>query len=357
MATTRKRGNSYQIRVSVGYDTKGNQVVRTKTWKPSAGMTARQIEKELLKQAIMFEEQCLKGVVTTDIKFEEFADRWFEEYAKSNLKKTTLSRMTSCKIRAYRAFGHFRLNKITRGQVQAFIDDLARNGKSIRSGKPLSHKTVIHHLNFLSDVFTYAVRQELISETPCKNIILPRGTKKEKAIYTVDEVKTLFKLMDEHNSSIRFKAFVNLAVYGGFRRGEIMGLEWKDIDWDNNVVSIRRTSNYTHNDGIFTDTTKTKRSERSLKLPNPVFAVLKQLYDEQQTQKAEIGDKWVDCDRLFVTWNGTPLFCGTPYVWLKKFTKKHGMRFCDLHSFRHRNNTKTRLSQTALLKQISPCIK
>ena len=152
MATTRKRGNSYQIRVSVGYDTKGNQVVRTKTWKPSAGMTARQIEKELLKQAIMFEEQCLKGVVSTDIKFEEFADRWFEEYAKSNLKKTTLSRMTSCKIRAYRAFGHFRLNKITRGQVQAFIDDLARNGKSIRSGKPLSHKTVIHHLNFLSDV-------------------------------------------------------------------------------------------------------------------------------------------------------------------------------------------------------------
>ena len=78
MATTRKRGNSYQIRVSVGYDTKGNQVVRTKTWKPSAGMTARQIEKELLKQAIMFEEQCLKGVITTDIKFEEFADRWFE---------------------------------------------------------------------------------------------------------------------------------------------------------------------------------------------------------------------------------------------------------------------------------------
>ena len=197
----------------------------------------------------------------------------------------------------------------------------------------------------------------MISETPCKNIILPRGTKKEKAIYTVDEVKTLFKLIDEHNSTIRLKAFVNLAVYGGFRRGEIMGLEWKDIDWDNNVVSIRRTSNYTHNDGIFTDTTKTKRSERSLKLPDSVFAVLKQLYDEQQTQKANVGNKWVDCDRLFVTWNGTPLFCGTPYVWLKKFTKKHGMRFCDLHSFRHRNHTKTHLSQRALLKQMSPCIK
>lgn len=339
MATTRKRGNSYQIRVSVGYDTKGNQVVKTKTWKPSAGMTAKQIEKELLKQAIMFEEQCLNGVVTTDIKFEEFAERWFEEYAKSNLKKTTLSRMTSCKIRIYPALGHFHLSKITRGQVQAFIDDLARNGKNLRTGEPLSRKTIVHHLNFLSDVFMYAARQELISETPCKNIILPRGEKKEKAIYTVDEVKTLFKLMDEHDAPIRFKAFVNLAVYGGFRRGEIMGLEWKDIDWDNNVVSIRRTSNYTQHNGVFTDTTKTKKSQRSLKLPDTVFTVLRQLYEEQQNAKAEIGNQWVDYDRLFVTWNGSPLFCGMPYRWLKSFTEKHGMRFCDLHSFRHFNAT------------------
>ncbi len=54
MANIRKRGGSYQIRVSTGYDANGNQVVRTKSWKPEAGMTAKQIEKELQKQAIMF---------------------------------------------------------------------------------------------------------------------------------------------------------------------------------------------------------------------------------------------------------------------------------------------------------------
>ena len=47
MATIRKRGNSYQIRVSCGYDTSGNQVVQTMTWKPEPKMTAKQIEKEL----------------------------------------------------------------------------------------------------------------------------------------------------------------------------------------------------------------------------------------------------------------------------------------------------------------------
>jgi len=55
MATIRKRGNSYQIRVSCGYDTSGNQVVQTITWKPSENMNKKQIVKELNKQAILFE--------------------------------------------------------------------------------------------------------------------------------------------------------------------------------------------------------------------------------------------------------------------------------------------------------------
>lgn len=339
MATIRKRGNSYQIRVSVGYNTKGAQIVRTKTWKPSADMSERQVQKEVQKQAIQFEEQCLKGYVTTNVKFEEFAERWFREYACINLKKSTLHRMRACVIRTYPAFGHLQISKITRGQIQSFIDDLARNGKNIKTGEPLSQKTVIHHLNFISDVFVYAARLELIGDNPCRNIIIPRGRKKEKSVYTVDEVKKLFELIDEHKPPIKYKAFVTLAVYSGFRRGELMGLEWKDVDWDNNIISVKRTSNYTSTSGQYTDTTKTKCSQRSLKLPEMVFSVLKELYDAQQKTKAEIGSKWVDSDRLFISWDGSPMFCGTPYYWLKKFTKAHGMRFCDLHSFRHFNAT------------------
>lgn len=56
MATIRKRGKTYQIRVSTGYDALYRQVVRTKTWKPKPGMSDKQIEAELNKQAVMFEE-------------------------------------------------------------------------------------------------------------------------------------------------------------------------------------------------------------------------------------------------------------------------------------------------------------
>ncbi len=195
MATIRKRGNSYQIRVSTGYDINGNQVIRTKTWKPSAGMTQKQIENELNKQKVLFEQQCERGIVPVDVKFQTLADQWFDEYANANLKKSTIQRFKSVSIRIYKAFGHLRVDKITHGQIQAFIDDLSRNQKNMLNGKPLSRKSVVHHLNLLSDIFNYAIRLEMIEFNPCSHIYIPKGEKKEKQIYTVDEMKQLFRLV------------------------------------------------------------------------------------------------------------------------------------------------------------------
>lgn len=338
MATIRKRGNTYQIRVSTGYDSKHKQVVRTKTWKPTVGMTERQIKAELNRQAVIFEERCLKGVVSTKVKFEELAEQWFEEYAVINLKKSSVQRLRGTKKRVYDTFGHIRVDKITRGQVQAFIDDLFKNGENFLNGKPLSRKTIIHHLNLLSDVFNYAIRNEMIEDNPCRNVVVPKGEKKEKAVYTVEEMKQLFSLAEEYGT-LDYRAFLTLAVYGGFRCGEIMGLEWKDIDRENCVISIRRTANYTSTDGAYTDTPKTQKSIRSLKLPESVFEVLDELHAEQLNRKHQLGSKWIDSDRLFVNKFGAPLYKGEPYKWQKKLTAEHGMRFCDIHSLRHFNAT------------------
>lgn len=338
MATKRKRGNSYQIRVSAGYDSEYRQVIHTKTWKPTLGMTERQIEKEVARQAIMFEELCKKGIVSVNIKFKDFSEQWLENYARVNLKSTSYQRMLSSTKRIYAAFGNMRVDSITRGQIQSFIDNMSKNGKNMKTGKPLSRKSVIHHLNFLSDVFSYALRQGMIESNPCTEIFVPKGTKKEKQIYTVDEMKQLFKLANA-DGTLNYRAFLTLAVYSGFRNGELMGLEWKDVDWENNVISVRRTSYYTTTDGNFTDTPKTKSSIRSLKLPDVVFSVLKGLKAQQDMNREMLGTKWINSDRLFVTTLGKPMFKRLPYKWHKEFTEKHGFRFCDIHSLRHFNAT------------------
>lgn len=105
MATVTKRGDSYRIKVSCGYDVNGKQVVQTKTWKPEPDMTARQIKKELERQCVMFEEECKKGQVVATIKFETFAEQWFEEYAKINLRNTSFERMKQLTARVYPAIG------------------------------------------------------------------------------------------------------------------------------------------------------------------------------------------------------------------------------------------------------------
>ena len=333
MATTRKRGSSYQIRVSCGYDTSGNQVVQTMTWKPEEGMSKKQVEKELQRQAILFEDKCMKGQVTANVKFQDFADQWFEEYARLNLRNTSYERMKQLTVRVYPAIGHLRLDKITSRHIQQFINDLALNGTNLLTGKPLSRKTAVHHLSFISDVFSYAVKMEMLTDNPCRRVTVPKGEKKEKDIYTLEEISRLFQLLE--TAPLKYRTFFILAIYSGFRRGEMLGLEWKDIDWDNCVISVRRTSNYTSSKGIYTDTTKTRKSQRSLKFPQCVIDLLREYKAEQDAERERIGTKWQDYDRLFVKWDGRPVHPDTPYGWLKDFCKANDMRFCDIHSLRH----------------------
>ena len=89
MATIKKRGNSYLIRMSCGYDINGNHKEQSMTWKPDEGMTKKQIEKELNRQAVMFEESVNHGFKTSAMKFQELAEEWFENYAKNALRSTT----------------------------------------------------------------------------------------------------------------------------------------------------------------------------------------------------------------------------------------------------------------------------
>ena len=334
MATVTKRGDSYRIKVSCGYDVNGKQVVQTKTWKPEPDMTARQIKKELDRQCVMFEEECKKGQVVATIKFETFAEQWFEEYAKINLRNTSFERMKQLTARVYPAIGHLRLDKITGRHIQQFINDLI-NSTSERTGRPLARKTVIHHLSFISDVFSYAVKMDMLTYNPCRKVTVPKGEAKEKDIYTIEEITRIFELLDGENVPTKFRVFFKLAVYSGYRRSELLGLEWKDVDFENNLISVRRTSCYTAKKGIYTDTTKTKRSQRTIKFPASVMELLKQFKAEQDELAQQVGDKWIDSDRLFVKWNGEPMNNNTPYFWLNEFCEKHGLPFYGLHSFRH----------------------
>lgn len=241
------------------------------------------------RQAVIFEEACKKGQITANVKFEAFAEQWFEEYAKINLRNTSYERMKQLTTRVYPAIGHLKLDKITGRHIQQFINELMTNGKSLKTGKPLSRKTAVHHLSFISDVFSYAVKMDMVSDNPCRKVTIPKAEQKEKNIYTLEELEQLLKLLE--TAPLKYRLFFTMVLYTGFRRSEMLGLEWKDIDWKNRVISVRRTSNYTAERGIYTDTTKTPKSRRSRRYPQLVFDLLKAYKAEQDAEREKLGSR------------------------------------------------------------------
>lgn len=126
MATIRKRegkgGVSYLIRSSCGYDVSGKQVMRSMTWRPTPGMTVKQIERELNRQAVLFDEKCAaQGAGNGNVKFETFARQWFREYAEPNLRIRTVDRLHQQEGRIYQAIGHVRLDKLTQRSASQYL--------------------------------------------------------------------------------------------------------------------------------------------------------------------------------------------------------------------------------------------
>jgi integrase len=281
----------------------------------------------------MFEEACQQGQITAPVKFEAYADEWFRDYGQLNLRKTTYNRMLKLKSRTYAAIGHLRIDKITSRDVQKFVNSLAQDGVNKATGKRLAPKTIRHYLSFISSVFDYALKMQNLQHNPCKNVTVPKGETKEREIYSVEEVIRLLTLLEEEQ--MKYRVFFNLAVYSGLRRSELMGLEWGDFNLDADVMYVQRTSNYVTGEGMFTDETKTKKSRRYVKLPEPIFDLLRQYKAERDENRVKFGDKWVETDRLFVNETGKPMHNGSPYNWLKRFCKRKDMRFCSIHSMRH----------------------
>jgi integrase len=338
----RKDGVKYLITVSCGYcPTTGKQVKQHMTFIPKTDWTEAKAKKEADRAAVLFEESCKQGQkVTANIKFQTFADQWLDEVASQNHKATTLDNYRAYAKVVYKAIGHRKLDKITPREIQQFIKDL-RSGERYdryRTGK-LAASTVRNYVAFISVVFEFAKKQQILTFNPCSVVEKPVDEVAEREIYTQEEVQQILGLLFKAPSKdFHFAIYFTLAMYTGFRCGEVLGLEWKDIDFDKGTLSVKRISSYTKSEGIHTTTPKTKTSQRTRRLPQNIMDVLK-TYKARQAEYAEsLGDKrTVDNDRLFTQVNGEPMHPNTPYTHFSRFCERKGIRFLNIHSMRHFN--------------------
>ena len=348
-----KSGAAYRIKVSLGYDETYKQITKSMTFKPKPGMTERQIKAELNRQAVLFEEKAKQeyaehlrrvemgldddtSLTARRVRFEPLAEEWIELMETTHeMKPATIIRIKTMRERTYKAIGNIYVDVLNYRQIQKFITSLAKKGVNKHTGGGLSQKTQKHYVTFISDVLSYARTCGLITDNPCTKVKTVKTGEKEKEIYSLEELKTLLNLINE-KADLQHRVMFNLLAYCGMRRGELMGLEFKDIDFENNTLEIVRTSNYQNGDtGIYTSTPKTKSSIRELYLQPDLVKLIKEWQHEQQNTAEKCGDLWAYSDRLFINWCGEPMRPYYPYKWLKDFCEKEHVPFKGLHSFRH----------------------
>ncbi len=126
-----------------------------------------------------------------------------------------------------------------------------------------------------------------------------------------------------------------LDVFTDARLGELMGLEWDNIDMDNNIVEIAKASQHTVEKGTFDKKPKNESSIRKISIPEPVKQILREYRVWWLKQKVLAGEDWEDTNKLFATQYGRPMF---PYAlsgWLPKFLEEHNLPKITPHGLRH----------------------
>lgn len=132
MASIEKRGkNSYRLVASAGRDVSGKQIRPTKTISVPDGMTEKQREKHLNKEAVLFDQEVENGTYLDGAKitFSEFVEIWFDRYARKTLVPSTLKNyQMRLEQRIIPAIGHLKLSKIQPHHLMEFYDNLREGG-------------------------------------------------------------------------------------------------------------------------------------------------------------------------------------------------------------------------------------
>jgi len=343
--------------------------------------------------------QVLEGT----IKFAEFAEKWHKDYGEKQLAPKTLIRYKSFLDRINLAIGHIRLDKLQPQHLMEFYSNLAEEGwrsKRYWTAKPalieklkkvkkrsvfmkdlsmstatldliikggsvtyqtadkvarvmkttikmtffefedkltLSNRTILHYHRLISSILQTAVYWQVIPANVAKRVKAPKVKRSEANYLDEHEVKAVLEKLELE--PMKYRTMIKLFLYTGVRRGELAGLEWGDVNWEKNMITIQRSSQYLPKKGIITKETKTTTSDRTIRLPGAVFDMLKEYQEWQNKQKERIGDTWLESDRLFTTFDGHPIHPDSITGWFTDFIKRNKLPKVTIHSLRHTNIT------------------
>ncbi len=227
--------------------------------------------------------------------------------------------------------GSKRLKDITAVDIMQYLQYLREEYRA-PDGRTLSEKSIKHHYDILRIIFNYAEKQEVIEKNPIKKVDAPKTVKRPVEALTQEEEQIFFRALGGYK--LEYRCMMLLMATTGIRRGECLGLQWQDFDFQNNTLSIVRNVTYTKESGIMVAEPKTPCSIRTIPLMEGVKTHLLLLRQEAFRRHP---NELIKSAYLFEGKEGafTPRDPNTATRKISAFMKSIGLHGISPHDLRH----------------------
>ncbi len=261
-----KRGpDTFRLVVDLPRESSGKRERKTRTFHGSL----RDAKKALASFAVEVSRKTATD--GGEITFREFVETEYLPAARNQVGAKTYERYVQVLTRdVLPHLGGKALEDVVRRDVQAVINAAVSRGRADSRGKALSPRTVVHIFRVTHRVFVYAMRVGRLDRNPAQYIDLPRIEVQEPVVPDVDDIPRLLAVF----AGTKFHLPVLLAVTTGMRRGEVLGLQWRDVDFDAGLLTVARSLGAT-GEGAFLKEPKTRRSRRTMTLPAVTLEALR----------------------------------------------------------------------------------
>lgn len=265
----------------------------------------------------------------TQMSYARYMEEWFQE-RKSHLQNSTFEIHSIFYRNVIKPkLGHFKLQQIAPIQIQKFVNGLVND---------MSYSEHTVHLIFriVSASLKKAKTLKLIKDNPSIGITLPKVKRKEINVWSLEQVNFLIREAKKIKRLTRCHIGFLISIYTGMRQGEVLGLRWKDVDFEAQIIYVRQT--LTQNAVIKTGA-KNKASLRSIHIPNKLVDELRAYRKQVLQEKLLYGQSYPDNDLVVCTKSGKPMI---PRNFRKEFynlIEQLGLPKIRFHDLRHTHAT------------------
>ncbi|MFJ7839882.1 tyrosine-type recombinase/integrase [Lysinibacillus sphaericus] len=294
-------------------------------------------EKAALKALLEVKAATLRGetkhIENDNLTVGQWLDMWYETNQKKWKIASQRQREMAIRLQMKPLIGHFKLQQLTKAIYQKhYINELEKKYKP-------STVRLLHDLFKIA--INAAVEEEILTRNKLHGTVLPslRGKEADKNYLTPEQLSILLNHIKQHEDIAYYSLFLTIA-YTGMRKGEALGLQWRNIDFTNQTITIER-----HRGSNGVDSTKTKNSERTIKIDE---VVLQQLKSYRTAVKALLlshgrklhDDITKDDSFIFISPNTIKPFASTGLnATFNRIVAAVGLPATTIHGLRHTHAT------------------